>query len=116
MVEQIKCLLVLVLQRRPSGFLNNRLHGFGLHSEPVPHTGEQNLELLLRGTLGAMGLNDRLVTHRTYVIPYLLDVLNPDADLDQIVEGYSDARPHDCVSTTHLAPLNLLSAIIWSRC
>lgn len=48
---------------------------------------EQNLGVLIRETLGAMALNNRLKMNSESLIPYSLDYLNPDVDLHELVEG-----------------------------
>ncbi len=52
-----------------------------------PNETEQNLRVLLRETLGAMGLNNRISTAKESLTPYSLDFLNPDADLAELIEG-----------------------------
>ncbi len=48
---------------------------------------EQNLQVLLRETLGAMGMNNRIATAKEPLIPYSLEFLNADVDLHELVEG-----------------------------
>jgi transitional endoplasmic reticulum ATPase len=48
---------------------------------------EKNLGVLLRETMGAMGLNNRISTAKESLIPYSLDFLNADVDLHELVEG-----------------------------